>query len=222
MNELNNKRIFASWSGGKDSCLALYDAGQDGALPQCLLTMLKESGERTRSHGLDPSIIRAQAGALSLPLVVRNASWDNYEKEFLEVLHTLKAQGVEAGVFGDIDLEAHREWVERVCAAAGLDAFLPLWQQERRHLLARFLGSGFSATIVAVKDELLPQSFLGRRLDAATISDLEGAGVDACGEEGEYHTVVTDGPLFSRPVILTAGEIFSHDGYSFLDMRLAS
>jgi len=217
---LQDKKIFSSWSGGKDSCLALYKAMQSGGRAVYLLTMMTEQGQRSRSHGLHRSIIEAQAAALSLPFMVFSASWDAYEEHFVSALGELKDFGITDGIFGDIDLEPHREWVEKVCARQNMAPHLPLWQQERRTLLADFINAGFAAIIVAVNNDRLDNAFLGRTLDWQTIDDLEKAGVDACGEEGEYHTVVTDGPIFSQPLILQHGDVISHDGYSFLNVTL--
>lgn len=194
---------------------------QTGGRPAYLLTMMTEQGKRSRSHGLLPSIIEAQAEALSLPLMVVSTSWDTYEEYFVSALGELKNDGIADGIFGDIDLEPHREWVEKVCSRHEITPHLPLWQQERRTLLADFLDAGFAATIVTVNNDRLDAEFLGRTLDWQTIEDLEKAGVDACGEEGEYHTVVTDGPIFSKPLTLQHGEVISHDGYSFIDVTLS-
>ena len=139
---------------------------------------------------------------------------------FLGHLADLTKQGLADGVFGDIDLAPHREWVERVCAKHDIVPHLPLWQRERRELLGDFIGAGFVAVIVVVKDDRLDESFLGRQLDWQTISDLESAGVDACGEEGEYHTVVTGGPIFSNDLRVKYGGVDHHEGYSFLEVSL--
>ena len=216
MDTLNGRHFFCSWSGGKDSCLALYRAHQRGGTPRLLLTMMTGDGSRSRSHGLPPAVLATQAEALDLPLSTGRAGWDDYEAVFLDRLAELRAEGITDGVFGDIDLAPHRQWVEWVCARHGITAHLPLWQETRRDLLAEFIGAGFSATIVAVNDARLPRSFLGRELDWPTVEDLEAAGVDACGEEGEFHTVVTGGPIFAEPLRLAHGEVTSHAGYSFL------
>jgi uncharacterized protein (TIGR00290 family) len=123
---------------------------------------------------------------------------------------------VEAGVFGDIDLQAHRDWVENVCEVCGMGSHLPLWLEPRRVLLDEFLGGGGRATIVAVDHSKLGAEFLGLELDDAVIARLEAAGVDACGEEGEYHTMVTQAPLFSRPVALTWEGTEERDGHYVL------
>jgi len=220
MDSIKNKNFFCSWSGGKDSCLALYRGIQNGGKPKALLTMMVENGKRSRSHGLPRAIIQSQADALGIQSIVRSTSWDHYEQTFVTTLSDLKDQGVEYGVFGDIDLEPHLEWVERVCSSVGVQAYEPLWQTARRDLLDEFLQLGFKATIIAIKQDALNDSFLGRKLNNLVISDLEKAGVDASGEEGEYHTIVTDGPIFTKKIDIESKGQFIQDGYSFLDVFL--
>jgi len=220
MGPIKNKNFFCSWSGGKDSCLALYRSIQNGGKPKALLTMMLENGKRSRSHGLSHSIIQSQADSLGIQSIVRSTSWDNYEQTFVSALSELKETNVEYGVFGDIDLEPHLEWVERVCSSVGVQAYEPLWQTARRDLLDKFLQLGFKATIIAIKQDALNDSFLGRTLDRHVISDLEKAGVDASGEEGEYHTIVTDGPIFTKKIDIESKNQFIQDGYSFLDVSL--
>jgi len=220
INFISGRPFFSSWSGGKDSCLALYRAVRQGGTPRCLLTMFAEDGGRSRSHGLSPDIIVAQAEAMAIPAKFAGAGWDGYEQVFLAQIAKLKEQGLADGVFGDIDLEPHRRWVERVCAEHAIVPHLPLWQAGRRDLLHEFITAGFRALIVVVDDQRLDDSFLGRQIDWQTVADLEAAGVDACGEEGEYHTVVIDGPLFSSALQLRPGDIVRREGYSFLEMNL--
>lgn len=217
MSHVEKKR-FCSWSGGKDSCLAFHRSTVDGAKPSVLVTMLAEDGRRSRAHGLSTSALGAQASALGVRLITRATSWGDYEDNFLYVVGALRDEGVSAGVFGDIDVEGHREWVERVCRQAGVEAVLPLWRSDRRTLLDEFISAGFKATIVSVKDGVLDRRFLGRTLDNVAIEELEALGIDISGEGGEYHTFVTDGPMFRSPVKVAMGRTASHGGYSFLDM----
>jgi uncharacterized protein (TIGR00290 family) len=210
--------FFCSWSGGKDAYLALQRAVAAAGRPGALLSMLEQDGTRSRGHGLPLATLEAQAAALGLPLVTRATTWDDYEGHFLDALDELRSKGVEIGVFGDIDLEPHREWVERVCGSAGMAPRLPLWKEPRRTLLDELLASDVRATIVAVKSDRLDATFLGRELDRHLIADLEAAGVDACGEEGEYHTMVTDAPLFARPVALVSSGVTERDGCHLLDI----
>lgn len=196
----SGKPAVCSFSGGKDSCLALRRAQQAGDLDvRVLLVMFDESGERSRSHALPPAIVARQAESLGLQLLTRSASWKTYESVFVEALKELRASGYEVAVFGDIDLEAHRAWEEKVCAAAGMTARLPLWQVDRAALVKEVLDAGFRARVVCVDSRYLSDDFCGREYDAAFIRDLP-PGVDACGENGEFHTLVYDGPIFSRPV----------------------
>ncbi|GFN23906.1 diphthine--ammonia ligase [Thermanaeromonas sp. C210] len=213
--------FFCSWSGGKDSCLALYYAIREGGKPRALFTTLAEGGDKTRAHGLPLDLLHRQSAALGIPLVTRATSWEDYTAVFISVLRQLKEQGIEAGVFGDIDLEAHREWVENTCSSAGIFPFLPLWKKPHRELLREFLELGFKATIIAVKDDILDKSLLGKTLDEEIIDRMERSGVDPMGEQGEFHTVVTDGPIFSFPLSLEMESQVLHDGYWFQQVRVA-
>ena len=216
---IHDEPFFCSWSGGKDSCLALYHAVQHGGRPQCLLTMMAEDGMKSRSHGLPKTLIQEQARSLGVPIVFRSASWENYEAVFVSALHEFREKGIEGGVFGDIDIDSHREWVKRVCALADIRPFHPLWKRERRELLAEFVDLGFKATIVVLKSNKLGKEFLGKTIDRKTIAELEKAGVDASGELGEYHTVVTAGPMFSSGILLKRKGQLLHDGYWFLEVE---
>lgn len=219
---MKGRPFFCSWSGGKDSCLALRRAVQAGGKPRALLTMLSENGVTSRSHGLPRALIEAQAGRLRLRPVFRSASWAQYEAEFVAALHEFKRAGIEVGVFGDIDVESHREWVRRVCGIAGITPVHPLWMQDRRALLNEFVALGFTARIVVVNERKLAGPFLGEVIDPVTIARLEQAGIDPSGEMGEYHTVVVAGPLFSSAVeIRTVGE-HHHEGYRFLQLEVSA
>ena len=187
-------------------------------MPKALFTVLTEDGERSRSHGLPVDLIKAQSESLQIPLVVCESSWAGYEDNFLAVIRRFKEEGIECGIFGDIDLEAHLEWVERVCSIEMIQPYEPLWKEARQDILKEFLDLGFEATVIATKQGVLDNSFLGRTLDPQVIADMVQAGIDASGEEGEYHTVVTDGPIFSFPVCIEEKEKVFLDGYWFLDV----
>jgi diphthine-ammonia ligase len=210
---LAGRRFFCSWSGGKDAYLALQRATLQRGFPAALLCMLHEDGRASRGHGLPLELLAEQAAALRIPLISRATTWDDYEATYVSVLHELRAQGVEAGVFGDIDLQAHRDWVEGVCDVAGLSCHLPLWQESRHRLLDEFLAGGSRATIVAVDSSRLGAEYVGLELNDAVIARLEAAGADACGENGEYHTMVTAAPLFAATVSLSWDGREEHDGH---------
>jgi uncharacterized protein (TIGR00290 family) len=218
MDSIRNEPFFCSWSGGKDSCLALYRAVKAGGMPKILFTMMTEEGKRSRAHGIKLSLLECQAEALGISLAVKNASWDRYEDVFLSTIKGFKAKGIGHGVFGDIDLEGHIQWVERVCSSAGIKAHEPLWKYDRQDLLEEFFSSGFEAIIISVKESLLGKDLLGRKLDKSLTSEFEKAGIDASGEEGEYHTLVVDGPLFSSRIELIEHGPISTNGYCFLDV----
>jgi uncharacterized protein (TIGR00290 family) len=222
MNDLHrlDGNAFCSWSGGKDSCLALHRAGQAGAKPACLVTMMIEDGLRSRSHGLRQDVVEAQAAAMGLPLFCRATSWDEYESNFIDVLAEVRTHGVEVGIFGDIDLQAHRDWVERVCAAADMQAVLPLWNEPRLDMVRECIDAGIDCRIVSCKAELMGREYLGKSLTRELAESLESAGIDACGENGEFHTVVVAGPMFNIPLELEAGEVYEHGGHWALDYRV--
>lgn len=215
-----------SWSGGKDCCLALHRARAAGLDVRHLLTVLDETGERSRSHGVPAAVMRAQAEALGLRLTAPSASWADYERVFVDALVRLRGEGVRDVVFGDIDLAPHREWEEKVCAAAGVTAHLPLWREDRPALAAEVLSLGLRPIVVCADDRWLPAGFCGRPYDRAFLADLP-PGVDACGENGEFHTFVADGPFFRAPVpvVVTAVESrtvpFGGQDYVYHFARLA-
>lgn len=204
---MNNKKAFCSWSGGKDSALAFYRAQQQGYDVRYLLTMFDETGIRSRSHAVSKPLIAAQAAALGIELVTANASWQNYESVFIETLQTFQSQGMTHGIFGDIDLQPHRDWEEKVCAQARIEAVLPLWLEDRRRMVDEVWGAGFKSIVVCVNEKYLDASFCGRIFDEKFVADLPET-VDACGENGEFHTFVFDGRIFKHPVKYEVAEIY--------------
>ena len=214
------EQAFISWSGGKDCCLAFNRALQDGIKGCYLLNMATEDGHRSRSHGVATEWLEMQAQAIGVPLVQRQTSWDSYESEFKKVLYDLKSRGVTSGVFGDIDIEEHREWVERVCAECGINAHLPLWGENQDSILREFIDAGFKAVVIATRADLLGEEWLGREIDADFVKDLAGQqGITSCGETGEYHTFVTDGPLFIRKIRILEGGAVLKDEHWYFDIR---
>ena len=214
------RKAFVSWSGGKDSALACYNAiKNDKVKVTYLLNMLSENGTHSRSHHLSVSALKAQAEAMKIPIVQRQATWGGYEEEFKSALAAFKKEGVQTGVFGDIDVQEHRDWVERVTSESGLSAILPLWQRTRESLMSEFIACGFKAVIVAVKLECMGNEWLGRELDVQFVEDMKRLPqVDLCGENGEYHTFVYDGPIFKKAVKFTVGKRVLKDKHWFLEL----
>lgn len=217
---------FCSWSGGKDCCLAFELAVEAGARPAALLTMMDETGERSHSHGLTLPSLQVQADAMHLPLLVRSASWAKYEETFVDGLHELSRMGIVDGVFGDMRVEAHpewvahREWVERVSARAGITPHFPLWDLHGATVLQSQLDHGIEAVIIMTRNVAVDRSFLGRQLDEACITDLRAAGCDPTGEGGEIHTVVRKAPCFTYPLTMTTGAVTEHSDCCFLAVQL--
>jgi diphthine-ammonia ligase len=207
--------ILCSWSGGKDSCFALMKAKEQGHMPKILLNVLNEEGQISRSHGIPSAILQAQAKAAQLPIHLIQSSWKEYEPNFTAALQYLKTSyGLDAAVFGDIDLQPHRDWEEKVCANAGLQAILPLWQQDREQLVMQMLDNGIQ-TMITSCNEKMGEGFLGKILDESLINELKAIDVDVCGENGEFHTLVLDCPLFSSPVNVEVKAKLEHDNYWF-------
>lgn len=205
-----------SWSGGKDSCFAFMQAIAQGYTPRVLLNMMNENGRVSRSHGLPLALLQQQADAMGLPILTKPSTWADYETNFIETLRTLKqAYALESMVFGDIDLQPHRDWEEKVCAGAGLEALLPIWQRNRKELVLQMIDAGIEAMIVSC-NTTLGEPFLGKRITRALIPALEEKGVDVCGENGEFHTVVVHCPLFSRPLQLPSFTTALHKEYWFV------
>ena len=200
-----NIGCFSSWSGGKDSCLAVYKVVEEGYSIKKLLTMFSMENGISSAHRLKEEIIKAQANAIGVDCIVGRALFNDYEDVFVSNLKLFKEEGIDYGVFGDIDLQEHREWEERVCEKASITAVLPLWQQDRKELVQEFIKLGFKAKIVVVNTTMMDTRFLGQDLSFSLLEEIEKSGADVCGENGEYHTVVYDGPLFKKPVDLVFG-----------------
>jgi diphthine-ammonia ligase len=212
---MTNKNTLCSWSGGKDSCFALMQAIGLGYSPKVLLNVLNEEGKISRSHGIPSSILQRQAEAAGLPVHLISSSWQEYEKHFTNALSVLKKQyDLDYAVFGDIDLQPHRDWEEKVCVNAGLTAVLPLWKQDRRALVMQMLDAGIEAMIVSC-NEVMGERFIGEMITPSLVDELESLGIDACGENGEYHTLVLDCPLFAERINVSVEEKLKHEGYWF-------
>lgn len=218
-------QVFVSWSGGKESSLAGYRAREDGLEICYLANMVTEDGARSRTHGLSAEILRLQSQAMGIPLVQRQATWQSYEAEFKKMVNELKKEGVKGGVFGDIDLDEHREWVERVCREVGITAHQPVWGESQDDILKDFINSGFKAIIVATRADFLGEEWLGRSLDMDFFNEVKELGrtrgITPCGEAGEYHTLVIDGPLFQKRMEITEARKVFRDKHWFLEISSA-
>ncbi|MCQ1537008.1 diphthine--ammonia ligase [Methanosarcina sp. KYL-1] len=212
----DKSRVVVSWTGGKDGCLACYGAISEGFEVSHLLNF--REARRRGSHDINPGLIYAQAEALGIPLIHKD--FISYEQEFKKVVRDLRESGeqVDGAVFGHI--ETHKNLVDRICGELGLELIMPLWQRNSEQIINGLIDSGFEAILLSVKADLLGKEWLGRKIDENFIRDLRNhnPSIDPCGENGEFHTFVTDGPLFKNKIKIVESEMVLRGGYWFLDI----
>jgi diphthine-ammonia ligase len=208
----------ASWSGGKDSCSAYWKATSQGLKVSHLLNFIHADSTKAMSHGLDSKLIALQAQAMGLPILQQKVTWETYEAGFKDALEKLKLKGITGLVTGDIYLQEHKDWIDRVCGESGVKAILPLWEMDSPRLLNDFIQAGFKAIIVSVKAQFLGKEWLGRQIDNKLASELGQLAIDVCGEAGEFHTFVYDGPAFKRPVKIGKSAPIARNDHWTLDI----
>lgn len=218
----NRPKAFVSWSSGKDCAFALWQAHKAGELELCgLLTTTNEAVDRVAMHGTRNALMRKQAEAVGLPVLEVGLPWpcsnDDYAERMMAACARMKEQGVSHVVYGDLFLEDIRAYRDEKMAQAGLTAAYPLWQRDTGTLARDMINSGFRTVVVCVDPKKLARSFAGRWFDESFLADLP-EGVDPCGENGEFHTCVVDGPIFSRPIAVSVGETVERDGFIYSDV----
>jgi len=214
-------KVITAWSGGKDSCFAYYKAAKSGLDVLSLVTFM-QSETTSNFHGIRADLLDAQANSICVPLDKRVTTPATYEKQFKETLLNFKTKGVTGIVTGDIyEVAQHEEhWLERVCREVGYTPIRPLWQGNTTEIFKDFINAGFKATVVRTKLSVLGKEWLGRQLDTKFLADvLKVKGVDPCGEGGEYHTVVTDGPIFKQAIQLVETEKTSRGEFGRLEIK---
>jgi uncharacterized protein (TIGR00290 family) len=204
------EKVIVAWSGGKDSALALYEVLRSGGYEVLeLLTTVAKDHDRISIHGVRRVLLEQQAHALRIPLeemsILKGASDAEYEGKLLETLKRHRDKGVSSVVFGDIFLEDVRKYREQVLAKAGMNGVFPLWKRDTNELSRAFINLGFKAVITSVDSRVLVEDFAGREYDEKFLSDLP-ANVDPCGENGEFHSFVYDGPIFCERIGFKKGE----------------
>lgn len=212
-------KIAASYSGGKDSALALYRAIKRGYKPQAIVTTYNAGADRSWFHGVPEPLLRQAAAAMGIALhLVPSGMGEAYGEDFAAALSQLRQQGVQACVFGDIDIQEHYDWCDGICRRAGVQSIFPLWQESRRALVHEAIDSGFKALITNVDTTRMDARFLGQTLTRELAEEIAAEGADICGENGEYHTFVYDGPIFQSPVPYDLGEMIHVDGRAVLPL----
>jgi len=215
-----------SWSTGKDSALALHEARSSGEVDIVgLLTTVNEDADRVAMHGVRRSLLDAQADALGLPLRVVPLPWpcpnDVYQDRMAGAVADAREAGVEAMVFGDLFLDDIRRYREQMCEGTGLAPVFPLWLRPTDVVAGQMLAAGVRAVVTCVDRARLPREMAGRWYDDAFLADLP-TGVDPCGENGEFHTLVVDGPGFRHPLDVMVGVVVERDGFAFADVLPAN
>ena len=222
-NRSMKEKILFTWSGGKDSVMALHELKKNAGYEiVALLTTLTKDYERISMHGVRRELLEAQAISLGIPLekvlISRRSSNEEYESRMRAALGRYKAEGVTCVAFGDIFLEELRKYRENNLAKIGMKGIFPLWKRRTSDLARDFINAGFRAVITCVDSEVLDRRFAGREFDETFLSELP-SGVDPCGENGEFHSFVCDGPVFKNAIRHTRGELVLRDQrFWYLDL----
>ncbi|MGL5355675.1 MAG: diphthine--ammonia ligase [Cetobacterium sp.] len=197
-----NRKVVVSFSGGKDSILSLHKVISLGYEPIALITTVNKKKNESWFHDISVEILKQVSLAVNIPLLLVECDGENYEDYFESALKNMELLGAEACVFGDIDIEHHREWGEQRCKNTNLEALFPLWKHNREELVNEFINLGYKALIKKVNLSNMSIDFLGKTLSTELLEDIKATGSDVCGENGEYHTFVYNGPIFSKEVSL--------------------
>ena len=216
-------KIVMSWSSGKDSAWALNALRRDGAHVAALLTSLNETAGRVSMHGVREDILRAQADAAGLPLMTIPLPWpctnEIYEARLRVAVEQAVAEGFTHVAFGDLFLEDVRKYREDRLAGTGLTPLFPLWGIPTDRLAREMIAGGIKARISTLDPRVMPRDLIGAEFDEALLAKLP-AGVDPCAERGEFHTCVTAGPMFSKPLEVERGEVVEREGFVYGDLVL--
>jgi uncharacterized protein (TIGR00290 family) len=211
-------KFAASYSGGKDSVLALHRIMKLGHEPASLITTYNENAGRSWFHGVPTNLLAKVSDSLRIPLeLVTTGAADDYGRDFENALEKLKTSyDIGACVFGDIDIEAHHSWCDTRCKNVGIESIFPLWNENRKELVYELIDLGYKTAITVVNTTMLSDRYLGKTLSRELAAEIEADGADICGENGEYHSFAYDGPLFKTPIDFKFGEKVVNGDYSIL------
>jgi uncharacterized protein (TIGR00290 family) len=211
-----------SYSGGKESALSLYKAIKLGYTPILLITTFNGDRNHSYSHGISEPMLNRISDSLGIPILPVKTSDEKYSEDFEKALAQAKEIGAKACAFGDIDITGHRSWGEERCEKIGLEPLFPLWGKDRNEVVYEFINSGFMASISVVNTKYLSDVFLGKQLTKTVVDSIPENGADICGENGEYHTFVWDGPIFKKPLDFSFGEKIIKNEYAMLPLKLGN
>ncbi len=238
---MKKKKAIASWSSGKDSCLACYKAMNKGYEIKYLFNTISNESKRVNFHGINRELLKAQSEAVGIPLFQIETGGDDYTEKFKEgVGKLIKDEGIEAMIFGDIYLQWHKDWIDGVCSELGIDAIMPHWNRNSEKIIREFIDAGFESVVVGVSashvkcgDKLIGKlinnefiDYIKNNIDEIKNPEAESE-FDLCGENGEYHTYVTNGPIFKNKInILESTKVYREKEYDgkiygnwFLDIK---
>ena len=211
-------RAAISWSGGKDSYLALHIAVSNGYVPTVLISMMNDLTDHSRSNGVNLEILKLQSKSLNIPIIFIKTSWQDYEKNLIKVLQTTKeTYSYECCIFGDIDILEHRKFEENVCNMANVTAYLPLWGKSRIDLINYNVNLPISSKIIVINNKYLSLNILGSDYNKLDFKILESNGIEVCGEVGEFHTVVINAPMFDFSIKLSEGITHRLESVTIID-----
>ncbi len=212
-------KFVLSYSFGKDSTLALHRMLAQGHTPVALLVMVNEDQKRSYFHGADYNMMNAVSDCLDIPMLFGKSSGGDYNEVIEAQLKEAVRLGAEVAVFGDIDISDHKTWADERCKAANVNTLFPLWHVEREVILGELLSNGYRCIVKSVNNERLPKSLLGRPIDNDMIEEFRHHGIDICGEYGEYHTLVVDGPIFKKKLQYKIKEQLDFDVTSVINIE---
>ena len=210
-------KFVMAYSCGKDSTLALHHMIQQGNEPVALITMVNQEEERSFFHGADYKMLLEYEEALGIPVLITPTTGEEYHRAMEKGLQKATALGAEIACFGDLDIEDNRKWSELRCERVGIQSAFPLWQKDRSDNVYELIDLGYKCLIKSVNNTLLPKELLGRIIDQDVIQIMGNCGIDICGENGEYHTLVVDGPIFQKPLAYKTGKILDFGEFSVIE-----
>lgn len=213
-------KFVMSYSCGKDSTLALHKMLADGHQAVALIVMCNPDADRSYFHGADYQMLEEYSKALDIPLLLTPTKGEEYHLNMEESLRKAMTMGAEAACFGDIDIEGNRAWCEKRCKNVNIKAVFPLWHRDRAENVYELIDLGYKCVIKALKNNLIPRELLGRILDLEAVEVMKKSGIDICGENGEYHTLAVDGPIFKHPLPYKLNEIADIGDHSYIDITV--
>jgi len=214
-----SRKFVASYSGGKDSVLAIYKTVLQGMIPLALITTFNTDKKRSYFHGIPEPVLNSISNSVGVPVWYVKTNGDKYIENFEMKLRSAKEQGAETCVFGDIDIEGHLKWCTERCENAGIEPLFPLYGKSRESVVNDFIESGFTAHLTIIDTSRITEDLLGKQLTKETLKEIKAQGADICGENGEYHTFVSDGPIFKKPVDYSFGERIMENSYAILPLN---